>query len=88
MMLNCQTLNAPDYRLRAHSVSSSEKSSEHVGSLASIYGLNPQTLAHRHVTSHAHGAALCLLCLPVSSALRPAHDVSQLERHESLPDPP
>jgi hypothetical protein len=29
------------------------------------------------------------LCVPpVSSALRPAHDVSWLERHESLPDPP
>ena len=47
-----------------------EKSSEHVGSLASIYGLNPQTLAHRHVTSHAHGAALCLLCVRRTGLLR------------------
>ena len=33
-------------------------------------------------------AAVCLLCVPVSSALWPTHDMSWLERHESLPDPP
>ena len=65
-----------------------EMSSQHVKSSASTYGTIAQSHTHRRLAAHAHGAALCLLCVPVALVLRLAHDVSWLERHESLPDPP